>query len=280
MREGQELKFSNKQIVSSEMKIPTADFADKSYDSEFFGKSKGVLIILSTPRSGSTLLCDLLYKSGFCLAHEYFQPHEYLPILANRWGCLDNGVLNKEKYVNQLAKFRTLNSGWLGINLHGHHLPAFNKFSECFSNSEKVFLRIRRRNVIAQAVSYEIASQTKRWSSEFQAKAKPTYSFNQIKKKLNSINHQNLITDTFLSLNNMVSTDIYYEDFIGNPGEVLGDILSDYIHKEPATASFLKKQSSNINEEWIERFSQELFTEASKEPSLIEKTFSLLKKTF
>ncbi|GGP61036.1 hypothetical protein GCM10009409_28660 [Shewanella saliphila] len=205
------------------------------------------------------MICDLLYKFGFCLAHEYFQPYQYLPILANRWGCLKEDLLDKEKFINQLIRFRTLKSGWLGINLHGSHLPIYYNFKEYFPSSKKIFIRIRRRNVIAQAVSYEIASQTEKWSSKFKTDVTPVYSFDKIKSKIKAIKQQEIITDVFVSSLNENVIEIVYEDFITNPSEVLYSVIPEELLKKVIVEPSIKKQSSNLNKLWIDQFNQEFF---------------------
>ncbi len=278
MTENHKIIITKKQTESATRKIPEADFVDRNYDAEYLQSPKGMFFLLSTPRSGSTVICDLLYKSGFCLAHEYFQPYEYLPILASRWDCLQEGILDKEKYTNQLIRFRTLKSGWLGINLHGHHLPIFCEFKKYFPRSKRIFVRIRRRDIIAQAVSYEIASQTGRWSSEFHTEVTPEYSFDKIKNKINSIEHQNLITDIFLSLLNENVIELFYEDFIMNPSLALSSIIPEEFHKKVIIEPTLKKQSSKFNKVWIDRFSKEFFETSGKGYSSKKQTKHPLKQ--
>ncbi len=278
MADSNKVIITKKQTLSAIARIPESDFIDVHYDVDYLQKPKGIFFLLSTPRSGSTMICDLLYKSGFCLAHEYFQPYEYLPILADRWGCLKEDVLDNKKFMKQLIRFRTLNSGWLGINLHGHHLPLFSKFKEYFPESEQIFVRVRRRNVIAQAVSYEIASQTKQWTSKFQTGVTPVYSFEKIKNKINAIEHQNIITDVFLSSVNENVIELVYEDFIKNPSPTLSSIIPGEFYKKAIIEPSLKKQSSNVNKVWADRFSQEFFETNAKGYSYKKQNQSLLKR--
>ncbi len=122
------IRITRDQVSSALQKIPKQDFVDRQYDLEECPPVKKIIFILSTPRSGSTLLSDLIYRSGLCLAHEYFQKFQYMPILADRWGCIRDDILDKPAYLENLIRKRTSPSGWLGINLHGEHLPMFSKF--------------------------------------------------------------------------------------------------------------------------------------------------------
>lgn len=171
-----EVHISRKQIKRALTKIPAEDFIHARYDTQHSVSLQRILFILSTPRSGSTLLCDILRRNGVCLPHEYFQPYQYIPIAAARWECIQSGTLDREAYVNALVRYRIGPNGDLGINLHGNHLSVFSAFERLFGEKEAFFVHIRRRDVIAQAVSYEIAHQTGRWSSGFASNGQtPTY---------------------------------------------------------------------------------------------------------
>jgi len=102
--------------------IPKSDFIDQQYDTDEQTPIKKVLIVLSTPRSGSTFFCDILFNCKICLAHEYLQTEQYLPVLANRWQCITNCSLDKKKFIEELSRYRTSKEGILGINIHGSHI--------------------------------------------------------------------------------------------------------------------------------------------------------------
>ncbi|MYM63691.1 Stf0 family sulfotransferase [Pseudomaricurvus sp. HS19] len=259
MIDSNDILITDKRINTAIAKIPESDFIDVRYDTGNVNELKGIFVLLSTPRSGSTMICDLLYKSGFCLSHEYFQPYDYLPLLARRWDCIKDGVLDKSHFIEQLARHRTLESGWLGINLHGHHLPLFSKLKNHLPRAESVYVRVRRRNVIAQAVSYEIASQSGRWSSEFKSESAPVYSFQNIKNKLQRLEYQNLLTDSFLSSENLDVIELIYEDFVQDPASALRRVLPETFHQNLAINPSLKQQSSELNKDWISRFTREFF---------------------
>lgn len=250
-----------KSIAAAQEKIPAKDFANKRYDNSQSGEKepKGIFFLLSTPRSGSTAICDLLYRSNFCLTHEYFQPYEYLPLLAERWGCIFDGELNRKEYVRQLIKHRTSNSGWLGINLHASHLRLFAEFEQYLPNVPKVVFRIRRKNTIAQAISLDIARQTGQWSSEFKSHSDPIYCFDGIKEELDHLSHSDALIDAYISLNKDDVTEIYYEDFAANSRDVLKTILPESYHEAMVIESTLRKQASAINKEWYAKFTKEYF---------------------
>jgi len=241
-------------------KIPVEDFIDIQFDYDYDVSTNDVLIIFSTPRSGSTLLSDLINKNNICLTHEYFQPYQYLPILASRWGCIRDGKLDKAAFLGNLFRYRTYPGGWLGVNLHGEHLKIFSKFEKGFADVRKHFIHIIRRDLISQAVSYEIAIQTGKWSSYFDSQADANYNFTGIKTRLESIQSQNAIISAFIKSRNISCTILYYEDLVENPKDTIQSIIPDVkTDSLLLMESGLKRQASSRSKEWIERFSLEYF---------------------
>lgn len=258
--------------------IPEGDFASKSYDNPT-GQSdslKHLFIILSTQRSGSTYLCDILRQENICNAHEYFQPYQYLQYLAYRWNCIENGLINKSKYISQLVKHRVSSAGVLGVNLHGRHLNEFESFKKYFDSSlEFSYVFLRRQDEISQAISYEIADQTGKWSNFFSSSHKPIYDFSNILKKLDRIRTQNSIILAYLLKEKIKYTQIYYEDLILHDEITINEFkLSASKYKSKT----IKKQSNSINVEWKERFAIDYynyeFDEKNKSRSISKKIIS------
>ncbi|MEM5498168.1 Stf0 family sulfotransferase [Paraglaciecola mesophila] len=239
--------------------FPTGDFASEHYDNNPVKTTqvKQLLVILSTQRSGSTYLCDLLRQENICNAHEYFQPYQYLQYLAFRWQCIEDGFINKSKYVAQLIKHRVSDKGILGINLHGSHLDEFEAFKGNFDDSVDVrYVFLKRNDEIAQAVSYDIADQTGKWSSFFSSLNKPKYNFWLILEKLERIKAQNALILAFLNKSKSKYTLLTYEELVSNNDIVINDLVIPIAKDDSKT---IKKQSTNINDEWIKRFSEDYY---------------------
>ncbi|NET08849.1 MAG: hypothetical protein F6K16_29955 [Symploca sp. SIO2B6] len=234
--------------------IPSDDFSDSKFDIDYDKEPSKILIILSTPRSGSTMLCDFLRKNHVCLAHEYFQPFEYLPLLANRWNCIHKNYVDTESYIDNLIRFRTYPNGWLGINLHGIHIETFSAMRHCFPDAKFHYIYLIRHDIIAQAVSYALAAQTGAWSHKFPSKIEPKYDYEKIHSKLFSIQHQHSIIQAFLKINQVRYQIIYYEDLRDNIVQALNQI-SYFSQFKFSSSISLKKQSKEINRVWMNQFS-------------------------
>ena len=75
------VSFTELTMPSDPLILPEDDFADGQFDRDVGTAPRTLLLILSTPRSGSTLACDLLHQAGVCTAHEYFQPYQIRPAM-------------------------------------------------------------------------------------------------------------------------------------------------------------------------------------------------------
>jgi LPS sulfotransferase NodH len=250
--------------------LPDSDFASAKYDNQSTTPVaiKKLLVILSTQRSGSTYLCDLLKQANICVAHEYFQPYQYMQILADRWDCIEDGSVNKVKYISQLEKYRTSNTGVLGVNLHGNHIEVFESFKNSlrnFKNLEVSYIFLKREDEIAQAVSYEIASQTGKWSSHFNSDYEAKYNFQSISNKLNRIKNQNTLISAYLYNKGCDFTSLSYEKLSSEKVLVLKKNGIEIRKNQDKT---IQKQSSSINNEWKKQFSLDLINQSKKESVL------------
>lgn len=249
------INISNLKAISD--KVPSEDFINAQFDIDYEVETTDLLLILSTPRAGSTLLADYIYKNQLCLAHEYFQPFDYLPMLANRWNCIKENKLDKNNYLEKLLRFRTLSNGWLGINLHGNHLKVYSKFENLLSHVNKHYIHIVRRDLMSQAVSYELASQTGQWSSYFDSCSDAVYSYSGIENKLERILRQTALINAYIHTHARSCKTIYYEDLVENAEVILKSIIPSCICGNILVESEFEKQSRRINADWSERFSYE-----------------------
>ena len=245
------LKYLPQDILNLQKKIPSGDLISEKWDVEKSVPIKKLLIILSTPRSGSTFLCQKLLEEKLCIAHEYYQPHQYLPIAANRWNCINSEhTVDIEKYTHKLIENRTTGNGLLGINLHGHHIDIFKKVAHIFKEVDVKYIYLKRKDILGQAISYELAAQSEIWSSEFETKKKIYFIKENIDKRITKILKQNDLITEFIDTNNIPADSIYFEDFINNPKDKLEQILEESRFEESYKTVQLKRQSNSLNKRW------------------------------
>ncbi|MCW5696899.1 MAG: hypothetical protein KIS96_09235 [Bauldia sp.] len=125
--------------------------------------------ILSVPRSGSTLLARALGAS-----RRYGDPHEYLnPNAIDAWkaGRAVSEAFDLATYLSEIERRRTSPEGYFGIKVHFRHFTlaygdrAFAAAADFVARQDRLIF-IRRRDQVAQAVSYHAARSTGRWTSE------------------------------------------------------------------------------------------------------------------
>ena len=262
---------------SSKPKIyPEWDYIDKRFDCidlEASNPESTLILLLTSPRSGSTALCQSILNIYGIVAHEYFQHYGYLQTLASRWGCYENSFINKQKYVTSLVKMRSTQQ-FLILNLHGSHLKVFSEFLPYFQIKQIFCFNLVRPNCIKQAVSWHIASTTGQWSSVYNTAQEAItdsnwhahYSYEQITKKLHMIQREQLNIYKFLRFHDLAFSEIVFKDENYASLKFLNSILpSNFVskfsikrhqwHQEhiPSLQN-VKPQFSSINKLMIDKF--------------------------
>jgi LPS sulfotransferase NodH len=169
----------------NQLKLPTDfstqiaphDFCDPRFDNEIphAGSLKTIYILLSTPRSGSTLFCEKVYQQTGLVIHEYLQSFQYVPFLAHRFNVVkettNNGkhhrIISLKCYLQALVAARA-QQGVLGINCHISHIiylrALVNEAKRLYPDVQIEQDYLYRRNQYRQAASYAIAREKKIWS--------------------------------------------------------------------------------------------------------------------
>ena len=233
-------------------------------------------IVCSTGRSGSTLLCKTLEKLGCCgKPLEYFH-HNTVERLQ-----LNDNPDNFISYCNSILEEGLTDNGTFGIKMHWWQMSDFLKMARkslelsgkkdveilnyIFPNLQ--FIYIRRKNLTKQAVSTVIALQTKQWSKpkENEQTRKTSDLTKQLKFQPLKIYHwekkfadQNRRWQQFLRENNLEFRELVYEDFVDNFVPEIEKIIS-YLGVDKNSLNHeieppLQKQSSTINEQFLQRY--------------------------
>jgi LPS sulfotransferase NodH len=189
--------------------------------------------IASTPRSGSTLLSLMLLNT-----HLAGNPKEYLnPLLMAAWYRINNKPIQLNEYIKQIESRRTTENGVFGIKIHWRHLEKLAQRIDSiqinsFMNNFDKFIFIRRKDKIAQAISYYVADKTgvfhsdqEVWLKEFDI-AHPTFNGFQILRHLSDIVREEASWEEFFKNSSKAVYEIYYEDLIDCYQEKTKDILN------------------------------------------------------
>ena len=127
------------------------------------------LIICSTPRSGSYLLCRAMIHHGIGIPHEYLNGR-IASIIAQRFGLINFGIRDlkvdgdrRRAYLSKLQAKRTMN-GIFAAKIHGHQYAQYLQNApseELFAGAK--FIYLFREDVLAQAISFHVSMLTGRW---------------------------------------------------------------------------------------------------------------------
>lgn len=227
--------------------------------------------ILSSHRSGSSLLCNLLSHTNVAgKPNEFFG--EWDGSMYKKYDMLDY-----EAYLNRIIAEFTTQNGVFGAKTMSNdilnifkHLETFPEFSD-YTYAEKVriffpnikFIYLTRRNKVEQAISWWKATQNHHYHTTDFAKMPATpleYNFNAISHLINEINMEECAHQEVLSLLESIPLTLVYEDYIqdmrGTVQKIMEflEIEDAYTFREPT----LYQMADVVTQEWAERYRQEL----------------------
>lgn len=228
--------------------VPEGDLAHIKYETRGF-KASQTIILVSTPRSGSTMLsADIDHLDGGPMA-ECCQPFQIIPYLMSmRPQITDGDKLDLAAYANYLVTTRSGRSEKLFINIHASHVDIFKKLQVYLPPVSKTFL-LFRRDVIAQAVSYYIASKTGQWSSSYVNNGSSVPFFpNEITGKLLTV-----CEGAFKNYNafSASSESIFYEDYLI---EEKSFAQINNVRQSTQRETSVYPQSTKMNKDFIEEY--------------------------
>ncbi len=224
--------------------------------------------ILTTPRSGSSYLCDLLDSTNIA-GH----PSEHLRLAAQELARYCN--FNYLSLLDNLKQYRTTHNRVFGTKIISHFLFELKQskpdFRQIFRSIDKFILLIRQ-DKLAQAVSLEVAQQTEIWhlrdratSIDYRSKLEnikiDNTLLNNIEQKYDFINRQEARLRKILSDNQIEPLEVVYEDILEDPRLQIDRIIDflGIVKPEPYLMNInskIKKMPSKISQEIIRQYQQ------------------------
>jgi LPS sulfotransferase NodH len=217
-------------------------------------------LVCSIPRSGSTLLCDLLMSTGVA-GHpiEYFHPTR-MAGLEREWE-----VDSIEAYVRRLLVERTGANGVFGAKVHwGQYNPAFGDRDprELFPALRLVY--IHRGDRLRQAISWVRALQSEEWRARGGAPAeeRATFDTEEIRRKLTRIENDEAGWRALFERHGIAPLEVTYEQLVELREETAAAV-ADHLRLElPDGFRFglpnVERQADGLSEEWVERYRTEV----------------------
>jgi trehalose 2-sulfotransferase len=234
-------------------------------------------LICATPRTGSYLLCDLLTATGLAgRPNEYLLPG-YREMLTGKWG-----TSTYREYHDRTLAADTTPNGIFGTKIHGAQMLEFLRlatgqpwtryedrgavFEEWFPNP--VYIWIRRRDRVAQGVSWVRARQTNIWWDSDIDPAPPLeapspesirFDFGAIDRAMQLLIDWDGEWRTYFDALGLDPLTVWYEDLLSNPRACVARVL-DAIGlpggPEPSQEYGFRRQADEFSVVWTDRFNR------------------------
>jgi LPS sulfotransferase NodH len=216
-------------------------------------------LVCSIPRSGSSLLCQLLGGTGHAGAPaEFFHP-EKMDALKRHWG-----VEELDAYLRELLARKTSPNGVFGAKAHwGQYQPAVGDADPRSVFPNVVPVSITRRDRLRQAISWVRALQTLKWNTEQKPRVEhpEAFDFDHITQKLVRIDREEETWDALFDRYGLEVHRIVYEDFVEAQEQTVREVLDAIGVGAPADLALpppvLDRQADELSDEWVERYLEE-----------------------
>jgi trehalose 2-sulfotransferase len=210
-------------------------------------------LICTTPRSGSTYLCDLLRTTGqLGNPHEYFsawmmqrlgRPHRYGSVaehmeFVRTHGCTPNGIF--------------------AAKIFRYNMEVLSPAAVMAAMGHPPILFLERMDLVGQAISFARSAVTRAFrAGESDAKI-PTYDPVVIRGYLEMLIRDNAAWRLWFARQGITPLHVVYEDLVVEPQAVVDRIarrmgVAESVIIDPA-ALRLRVQRDELNAEWRERF--------------------------
>lgn len=241
------------------------------FDHEFVGSPAPTrsLVVCSSPRSGSSLLCEYLCLSGRAGAPTEFFDDEQMARFAALWGT--RGL---DEYVAALLARKTSPNGVFATKLHFGQFTAVlaqRRLEELFPGVQYVWMT--RRDRVRQALSFARALQTQQWASMHKVQAPATYDRALVERMLARVAQEDDGWRAWFERHGITPLRVEYEELVEAPRRVLERVLAtvgeDARELERLPEPTLQRQADDESERWAARWRSELDTlsfHAASEP--------------
>lgn len=212
-----------------------------------------IVFICFTNRSGSTYLGELVATSNrLNMPHELFNADALLDLPSSP------GRIHIGDYVTQIVTARAT-QGWFVVKASLAQIAALAAAGVLDAIvDQSYFLYTERLDKVYQSISWQIATQSKAFTSYHSAApVEPLYDWEQIKRGVDGIIRTNALTQEFFSLNGITPFGVFYENMIENPaalGAAIGAWLGIGDFTCNPAAIRLKEQRNQVNAQWRDRF--------------------------
>lgn len=239
-------------------------------------------ILCGTPRTGSTLLCDLLTATGIAGRPDSFFMRDIDPVWARELGLPAAGEPGYDaSYLAAVIRAGTGETGMFGLRLMRENLEDMTSLLDRLhpglpSDSARIgaafgrvlFLHLRREDKLAQAVSLIKAEQTGLWHiapdgrelERLAPPSEPAYDHGRIARKLAELEALDAAWEPWFAREGITPLRIGYEGLSADPAGAVRRICAALGVAEPDPATLrpgVARLADAVSAEWITRFRAE-----------------------
>jgi trehalose 2-sulfotransferase len=225
---------------------------------------RSAYLICATQRSGSTLLCKALARTGVAgRPEEYFealphtglpaQPRDYLPqldLLPLRQGPPLPPFAER---LAEAVRLGTTPNGVFGVKvMWSYFAPVRDDLLAALPEPRFVF--VRRRDRLRQAISLWRAIQTQQWNADDRAAGEPVYSRAAIDQLQARLADEEAAWERWLAGRDALA--LVYEDLAERPADAVAAVLDHLGLDAPAGREAeppLRRQADALSDEWVRR---------------------------
>lgn len=242
-------------------------------------------VICGTPRTGSTMLIDLLAATGAAGAPDSFFRRQSVDDWAKEWGLPPRATPDRQdfdvSYLNAAIRAGRNATPIFGLRLmrenleelmamidavHGALPSDRARFERAFGRT--LFIHLRRADKLAQAVSLTRAEQTGLWhvapdGFEIERLAphrEPEYDCERLSQRLSELEGYDAAWNSWFDEQGLEPLRVDYESLAKDPAAALGRICHALGIVAPAAAEVqprVAKLADATNAEWIRRYKAE-----------------------
>jgi LPS sulfotransferase NodH len=239
-------------------------------------------IICGTPRSGSTLFCDLLEQTGVAGHPNSYYRLPSIPDFVQRFGIEPGEGLDFERrYLAAAIKAGTGDTGMFGLRVHALSLfdllgrlamlypaePTDARRIEAAIGTT-IYIRLRRHDKLAQAISRLKAEQSGLWHRHADGGERervkpdeaPVYDSARLRAFIDETVEHEAVFDAWAAGQNITPFDVIYEELSADPKATLAEVLNA-LDRDPTKAERAAVKTARLadatSREWAERFALE-----------------------
>lgn len=236
-------------------------------------------VICASPRTGSTLLCSGLIRSGVAgRPRENFDDRDEVDAQYKARIGVDHDVA----YLRKVLRLSKTPNGMRGLKIHWHQLWVLERMLRAVHEQVIVqqpelsfadlqrrlfgpvkWIWLRRQDKVAQAVSLYRASRSRIWHQPANKERRTgdellEYDFAAINRLVHGCFKYDTNWSKYLALNNIQPLTLWYEEISGDYENSMARVFEFLeLGKVPIEPPGLNRVSGTQSAEWIERFKRE-----------------------